>query len=176
MGITTPLPHHLTTNTSGFETSDGRVQQSSRRGAGWLELHWRKRDNGKPPLGLFFFLFIYLFLIFYYRYDNQRRPRHVNDHDHTPSSTPTPPTPPSLQPTPKPLNTTKRRWQQQQQGLETQRASLIAGNFFLGPLNVSKRRWQQQQQRHHWQRHGLETRHVSSCWYVFFLFFIYILH
>ena len=42
-------------------------------------------------------------------------------------------------------------------------------NVFLGSLDASKQRWQQQQQQ------GLETRHVSSFWYVFicFSFFYY---
>ena len=62
----------------------------------------------------FFSFFIYTSLIFYFSCDNHlghERPRPYTIINLTP-------TPPSLQPTPKLLNTTKRRWQQPQQGLE----------------------------------------------------------
>jgi len=49
---------------------------------------------------------------------------------------------------------------------DTTRLEPLVG-FFLGPLNASKWRWQ------HWQ--GLETRHVSSRWYVILFYFIFIL-
>ena len=42
-------------------------------------------------------------------------------------------------------------------------------NQLWAPLNASKWRWQQQQQQQQWL--GLETRHLSSCWYVFLFFY-----
>ena len=78
-----------------------------------------KRDYNCNPMMVsllgFFTFFIYTSLIFYFSCDN-----HL-DHERSQPYTiiNSTPTPPSLQPTPKLLNTMKQRWQQQQQGLET---------------------------------------------------------
>jgi hypothetical protein len=90
--------------------------------------------NGKPlGVSFFFFHILYLSFILATTIDHDEDHEDHNHNDHI--STPTPPTPASLRLTPKPVNASKRRWQQQQQGSRHD-MSRAAGMFFFSVFRI----------------------------------------